>query len=438
VSDLTPRHALSLAREHLDLFPGLIIEGARQVGKSTLAAMLAEGRDATFLSLDDEATRAAAVADPQWFVTQGGDGVLVVDEIQRCPELTLALKANIDRDRRPGRFILTGSASLLRVRGMADSLVGRVGRLTLFGLSQGERLHRADDFAAAAAATLADQPDTDLVAVASQVRRDDYVGLVAVGGFPAVQHLSERQRRLWHDAYIDGLVHRDLGELNRQYDPRRALSVLRVLAGRPSAELVKAKVAQQADLPASTVTTYLDLFEAVGLVTVLPAWTANLSGRQGKRDKSLLLDSGLATRLSRLTVHQLGQPSYSESFGAYLESFVAAELLKQRTWSREEFELFHYRERTGVEVDLVIELADGRVIGIEVKASSTYKGDYFNGLRHLRDRVGPRFIGGFVLSTADAGYRYSDRLYGLPVSALWSLPCPSAQDPSSQDPPSQR
>lgn len=421
MDDLTPRHALSLAHEHMDLFPGLIIEGARQVGKSTLAAMLVEGRPATFLSLDDEPTRAAALADPQWFVTQGAGGVLVVDEIQRVPELTLAFKASIDRDRHPGRFVLTGSASLLRVRGMADSLVGRVGRLTLFGLSQGERLHRRDDFVASVTATLADQHDADLVRFASTTSRDDYVDRVAVGGFPGVQHLSERQRRLWHDAYIDGLVYRDLGELNRQYDPRRALAVLRVLAARPSAELVKAKVAQQADLPASTVTTYLDLFESVGLATVVPAWTANLTHRQGKRDKSLLLDCGLATRLSRLTAHQLGQPAHSESFGAHLESFVAAELLKQRTWSDEEFELFHYRERSGAEVDLVVELADGRVIGIEVKASTTYKGDHFNGLRHLRDRAGDRFLAGFVLSTADAGYRYADRLYGLPVSALWSL-----------------
>lgn len=277
---LTPRHALGLAREHMDLFPGLIVEGARQIGKSTLAVMLVAGQPATFLSLDDEPTRAAAVADPQWFVTQGGDGVLVVDEIQRVPELTLAFKADIDRDRRPGRFVLTGSASLLRVRGMADSLVGRAGRLTLFGLSQGERAHRHDDFVTAVI-TSAHRPDTDLVAFTSQVRRDDYVDLVAVGSFPAVQHLSERRRRLWHDAYLDGPVHRDLGELNRQYDPRRALAVLRTLAARPSAELVKTKIAQHADLPASTVTTYLDLFEAVGLTTVVPAWTANLSSRQG-------------------------------------------------------------------------------------------------------------------------------------------------------------
>ncbi|MCL2850218.1 MAG: ATP-binding protein [Micrococcales bacterium] len=425
MSDLIPRHALSLAREQLDLFPGLVIEGARQVGKSTLAAMLVTGQPATCLSLDDEPTRAAAVADPQWFVTQGADGVLVVDEIQRVPELTLAFKADIDRDRRPGRFVLTGSASLLRVRGLADSLVGRVGRLTLFGLSQGERQHQRDDFVGATTAVLADHHDSDLVAFSSQVTRDDYVDLVAVGGFPSVVHLSERQRRLWHDAYVDGLVHKDLGELNRQYDPRRALAVLRVLAARPSAELVKAKLAQHADLPASTVTTYLDLFDAVGLTTTLPAWTTNLSSRQGKRDKSLLLDSGLATRLSRLTVHQLGQPAHSESFGAYLESFVAAELLKQRTWSDEEFELFHYRERTGAEVDLVVELADGRVIGIEVKASTTYKGDSFNGLRHLRDKVGQRFLAGFVLSTAATGYRYADRLYGLPISSLWSLPSPA-------------
>lgn len=430
MDELIPRHALRLAREHLSLFPGLVVEGARQVGKSTLAAVLVEGRDATVLNLDDEPTRTAAVSDPQWFVAQAGTGTLVIDEVQRVPELTLAVKAAIDRDRRPGRFVLTGSASLLRVRGLADSLVGRVGRLTLLGLSQGERLRQPDDFVAAAAAALAEGRDEPLTELTSQVARDDYADLVCVGGYPSVQGLPERSRRLWFDAYVDGLVHRDLGELRREYDPRRAMAVLRSLAARPSAELVKAKIAQEAELPASTVTGYLDLLEAVGLTAVLPSWTTNLTKRQTRRTKALLLDSGLAARLSRLTADQLGQVQYSESFGALLESFVTAELLKQRTWSSEEYELFHYRDRDGSEVDLVAELSDGRVIGIEVKASTTYRGDQFNGLRTLRDLLGDRFAGGFVLSTASAGYRYADRLYGLPVSALWSLGSAPSDDSS--------
>jgi len=421
VDTLIPRHAEGLARELLDLFPGLVVEGARQVGKSTLAAMLVQGRDATVLNLDDEPTRTVAVSDPQWFVAQAGSGILVIDEIQRVPELTLAVKAAIDRDQRPGRFVLTGSASLLRVRGLADSLAGRAGRLTLFGLSQGERERRLDDFVATVAASLADGRDEQLTAFTSQTAREDYAQRVCTGGYPRVQGLPERSRRLWLDAYVDGLVHRDLAELRREYDPRRAMAVLRFLAARPSAELVKARLAQDAELPASTATGYLDLLEAVGLTTVLPSWTTNLTRRQTKRAKTLLLDSGLAARLSRLTADHLSQVRYSESFGALLESFVTAELLRQRTWSAEEYELFHYRDRDGSEVDLVIELADGRVIGIEVKASTTYRGDQFNGLRTMRDLLGDRFAGGFVLSTATTGYRYSDRLYGLPVSALWSL-----------------
>jgi predicted AAA+ superfamily ATPase len=410
---LFPRHLLPVAQEMLEQFPAVSIEGARQVGKSTLAGMLAPG--AAVANLDDDVTRSTARHDPGLLLAQGGAGVLIVDECQRVPELTLALKAAIDRDRRPGRFVVTGSASLLRVAGLADSLAGRVARLTLYGLSRGESAGLADDFVTAVQA----RDPRSWAEFSTATVRSDYADMIGEGSFPALRRLTERGRRTWFDSYLDSVLFRDLSELRREYDPNRGLAVTRVLAGNPSGELVAANVARATGIPASTVTGYLDLLRSAGLLATIPPWTPNLSKRESGRPKAFLLDGGLALRCVRLTAAQLVAVENLESFGRYLEALVAAELLKQRTWSAADFEVFHYRDRDGAEVDLVVELAGSGVIGLEVKASTAFRGDDFNGLRRLRDRLGPRFLAGFVLATAQTGFHYADRLYGLPIAALW-------------------
>lgn len=412
---LLHRNAAPVATELLRHFPGLVIEGARQVGKSTLAGQIA-APDAVVMNLDHEQTRAAAVADPAGFVKQAGGRQLVIDEVQRLPSLTLAVKAAIDADRTPGRFILTGSSSLLRVRGTADSLAGRVARLTMYGLSRGEAAQAPDDFAS----SVTEHPDA-VTAFTTEVTRDDYTQLIAAGAYPEVREASDRVRGAWLDAYLQGIVGRDLPELRREVRPARSMALLRTLAGRQSAELVKAKLAEETGVPASTITGYLDLLHDVGLVASVPPWTPNLARREIGRPKTIVIDSGLALRLARLTPAQLTRIEYGEAFGAMLEGFVAAELLRQQTWSARRFDLFHYRDRDGDEVDLVLELDDGSVIGIEVKASTSFSGHQFRGLTRLRDSLGDRFLTGVVLNTGSAGYRYADRLYGAPVSALWEI-----------------
>lgn len=413
MATLIRRHAEAVAQEMLAYFPGVVIEGARQVGKSTLARQLVSDRDAVYVTLDDDATRDAASADPAGFVSRAGDRIMVIDEIQRLPELTLAVKASIDNDRRPGRFILTGSASLLRVRGLADSLAGRVGRLPLYGLSQGELLGQRDDFASLAA-RLNDLVDR------WQATETDYVSLIARGAYPEAVTLPDRIRRRWFEGYLSGVVRRDLGELRREVSPARVESLLRALAGTQSAELVRSKLADTTSIPASTIIAYLDLLADVGLTTTLAPWTPNLRKREVGRRKALVTDSGLALHLTRVTSEQLGQIAYRETYGAMLEGLVTAELLKQQTWTSTEYDLYHFRDRNGLEVDLVLELAGGRILGIEVKAATSFRGDHFNGLRTLRDELGDRFVGGIVLNTGRTSYRYADRLVGLPVSSLWA------------------
>lgn len=356
--------------------------------------------------------RDAAVADETASVGQCPDGVLVIDEVQREPELALAIKASIDRDRHPGRFLLTGSADLLAVKGRSDSLAGRAATLRLRGLSQGELAGHPEDFVAW---LLAGTPPHRFT---SGWTRADYAAAIARGGYPDARGLSTRLRIAWLDSYLDRVLERDATLLPSGGQSRRLRSVLSLLAANQAGELVKARIADGADVPPNTITAYLDVLRSVYLVDDLPPWTPNLTKREIGRPKTLVGDSALALRLNRQTEQQL-VPLTSDSIGGLFEAFVASELLKQRTWSEHDYQLFHFRDRDGVEVDLVLELDDGRVIGIEVKSSATYRSEHFAGLRFLRDRLGERFIAGIVVGMADAGYQYADRLYGLPAAALW-------------------
>lgn len=415
MDELLERHSAPVALEFLRYFPGLVIEGARQVGKSTLAAQIADA-DAVVMNLDREQVRAAAAADAEGFIAQAGSRQMVIDEIQRLPELTLAVKAAIDEDRRPGRFILTGSSSLLRVRGTADSLAGRVARLPMYGLSRGEEAGTRDDFLAAVLESMDELPE-----FSSGKERADYARIMAVGAYPEIRDAPTRIGTVWRNSYLRGIVERDLPELRREIQPSRAMAVLRTLAGRQSSELVKARLAADTTVPASTITRYLDLLHDVDLVASVPPWTPNLAKREVGRPKTFVIDSGLAMQLARLTADQLVEITYGEAYGAMLEGFVTAELMRQRTWSAREFSIFHYRDRAGHEVDLVLELDDGSLIGLEVKSSRSFSAKHFTGLARLRDQLGDRFVAGIVLNTGSAGYRYSDRLYGAPIAALWEF-----------------
>ncbi|MDR0481700.1 MAG: ATP-binding protein [Cellulomonadaceae bacterium] len=416
MTDVLPRHIESTAREWLGYFPGLVIEGARQVGKSTLTTLI-KYPDAVVANLDDPSVLLAARNDPTGFVDQGRSQQLVIDEIQRCPELTLAVKASIDADRRPGRFILTGSSSLLRVRGTSDSLAGRVGRLTLYGLSHGEATRTPDDFAAAVT-----HDPASLLAATNGLKRHQYADLIARGAYPRIYDAPVRVRNAWLDSYVDNIVGRDLPDLRRMVDSARAMSVLRTLAGRQSAELVQAKLAHETSIPAGTVTGYVDLLHDVGLISSIPPWTPNLAKREIGRPKTFITDSALALRLARLTSQQLASIPYGEALGSFLVAYVAAELLRQRAWSACDYQLFHWRDANSGEVDLVMEFDDGSVVALEVKSAQSFGANMFRGLTYMRDALGSRFRAGIVLNTAKSGLRFGDRLYGAPISTLWEIP----------------
>lgn len=414
VDTLLDRHLLPRGREYLDAFPAVVIQGARQVGKSTFAQLLIGSRPHVSVTLDDDNVRGAALADPRAFVAQGGDGTLIIDEIQRAPELLLALKAAIDADRRPSRFLLTGSSDLLRLSRTPDSLAGRAVTLDLHGLSQGEHLGQTDDFAGWLRTTTTIRPGR-----ASDWARTDYVDAIARGGYPEVRRHNDRLRGVWFDSYLDRLLSRDVGDVSRGLSSDRLSAVLRLVAANQSGELVQARLADRLSISKSSIASYLAALATMYLTTDLPPWSANLTKREIGRHKVAVADSGLAMRLARLRTATLASLTNATALGSQLEAFVAGELSKQRGWSAEEYDLYHFRDRDGLEVDLVIEFSDGAVFLIEVKAAATYRPEQTRGIRVLADRLGSRFLGGAVLGLSTDRYVLGDHIWGLPVSTLW-------------------
>lgn len=414
MSVLIPRHLATFAGEALTTFPAIVIQGARQVGKSTFASQILHDRPALFVTLDDETTRAVASEAPESLIEQAGDGALVIDELQRAPELLLTIKASIDRDRRPGRFVLTGSSNLLRLSRTPDSLAGRAVTVGLRGFSQGEWSGRNDDIVSRIVDGL------DIRDVRSGLDRAGYIERIVRGGYPEAGRLTGRMQAAWFDSYVDRLLERDVSDIAPRVDSGRIAAVLRLLAANQAGELVKARLARDADIPETSVSSYLDILETMYLAERLRPWTPNLTSREAGKPKVIVTDPALALRVGRISAPSLTAVG-SPHLGPAVEGFVVSELLKQRAWSTQEFDLFHFRDRTGIEVDVVAELRDGRVIAFEVKAGSTVKADHFKGLRFLRDRLGDRFLGGYVLNTATQGVPFGDRLGSLPIAALWEL-----------------
>ena len=405
---LLQRNLAPWVEELLTASPVVVIEGARQVGKSTLASML--GTPGTvYASMDDDVARWQVREDPVGFLRMAGRGRLVIDEIQRCPELILPLKAEVDRDRRPGRFVLTGSANLLRIPRAEDSLAGRAMTARLQPFTQGELAGRQDDWVS----WMLQRQRRPVV----PAERSDIVERVVKGGYPPVQSMSPRLRVSWLRDYANRLVERDASDVGRA-QPELLRRLLLQLAAMPGAELVLDRLAQELGVGRSAVSSHLELLERLFLMHRLPSWSRNLSQRQVQRPKCYLTDSGLAAALSGLDAGHLSSVQGGEHRGPLLEGFIACELLRQRGWSATHYEVFHYRDRNGSEVDLVIETPKG-VIAVEVKSAVAPAGHHFKHLKALRDKLGGEFVAGVVLTVGE-GRPVGDRLEALPVSSLWT------------------
>lgn len=406
---LLSRHADRAVREALAYTRVVLVNGARQAGKSTLVRAIGADLGATWRTLDRAETRDAARFDPTGFVA--GPGLKIIDEIQRDPELLLSIKERVDSDSRAGQFLLTGSARVLGLRRLPDTLVGRMETIELWPLSQGEIDGHPDGFVEA---VFAAGPG---LRITSEVDRREYVDRLVRGGFPEAVMRPARPRSQFLRSYVGDLIERDVTQLSDIQRGPELRTLTRVLAGRSGQLLVPGTLARDLRLAQTTVERYLALLEEVFLIKRLPAWSRNLSNRATGTPKMIMVDSGVTAELTGQSVETLRRPT--APMGGLLEGFVISEIARQLSWSDEVAEMYHYRTKDKVEVDLVLENRRGEVVAIEVKASATVRGDDFAGLRHLEARLGDDLIVGIVLYTGQQTYSFGPKLRAMPIAALW-------------------
>jgi predicted AAA+ superfamily ATPase len=411
IGRLIPRHSAAEVREALTDTRVVLVNGARQCGKSTLVAQIGQERGAEWRSLDRAATRQAAEYDPTEFVA--GADCMIIDEVQRVPDLLLAIKETVDANPRPGRFLLTGSARVLGLRGLPDILPGRMETIELWPLSQGEIDGTPDVFIDAVFAHGVGLAHT------SEQARADYIDRITRGGFPESIARAGRRRERFLDSYVADIINRDVIQLSEIERGPEMRALTRLVAARSGQLLIAGALANELGLSQPTVKRYLSLLEEVFLIKRIPAWSRNLRARAVGAPKVAVVDSGIAANLLELDAGALRQPA--GHLGALLEGFVAMELSRQLTWSRQRAELYHYRTRDNVEVDLILENRRGQVVAIEVKASSTVKGEDFRGLRHLANRLGDDLLAGIVLYTGQQTLPFGPRFRAMPVAAIWEV-----------------
>ena len=408
---MIPRHAAARLRKALADRPVVLLHGARQTGKTTLArALAAADHPARYVSFDTLTTLSAARGDPAGFLA-GIEGPVVLDEVQRVPDLFVAIKAAVDRDRDPGRFLLTGSANVLLVPRLSESLAGRMEIVTLWPFSQGEIERVVEGFVDAMFGEAAPALGAAArgVALAERVLR---------GGFPeAIAMGSAERRSAWFDAYLTTILGRDVRDLANIEGLTELPRLLALVAARPMALLNYAELVRSAGLAQSTLKRYFALLEAVFLVRTLRPWHANIGKRMVKTPKVMLCDSGLAAHLMGIDDARLAQDRML--LGGLLESFVAMEITKQIGWSASAPALYHFRTHEGDEVDLVLERRSGALVGIEVKSAATVTGTDFKGMRALAQAAGRRFHRGVVLYTGTEVVPCGPRLHAMPIEALW-------------------
>ena len=390
--------------------PALFLRGARQVGKSTLAKNLpVEDFPAKYVTLDNATSLALASEDPTGFIA-GQPTPVIIDEIQRVPELLLAIKEAIDEDRKPGQYVLTGSANLLTLPLISDSLAGRMEIQTLWPLSQAELHGNATDFVQ----TLFNR---DFVHHIGTIEFD-LPTLLITGGYPeAIARKTPRRRSAWFDSYLTSIVERDIRDIARIQETATMLKLTRLLATRTANQLNLSEVSRTMQVPNATIGRYMDLLEKVFHIHFIPAWAPNLGKRLVKAPKLYMVDCGLAAHLMGADETRL--KNTPELSGHLVETFVVNEILKSLTWSSVSATAYHFRTHAGLEVDLVLEKPSGEVACVEIKGSAQVAPKNFRGLQALKKDLGDKFKTGVVLYGGKDIVPFGDDMFAVPISVLW-------------------
>lgn len=392
--------------------PVIFLRGARQVGKTTLARdILKDKFKADYFTLDNAGTLAAAYEDPIGFIS-AIEGPVIIDEAQKAPQLLPAIKESVDINRRPGRFILTGSSNILTSIKVSESLAGRMEIFDLYPFSQGEIGGISERF-------------IDHVFDEKQLRvkyatdsYEDILKKIVLGGYPeAVSRPSDKRRQAWFDAYLTSILERDVRYVANIQDFPAMFRLHKLLASRTASLLSYSDLSRSMGIPQTTLKRYIATAVSIFSVFELPAWASNIGKRLIKSPKIMFVDTGLAASLIGCDISRLAGDT--KLAGNLLENFVTSEIRKQSAWNNTSVGLFHYRDVSGKEVDLVLENKPGKIVGIEVKSASTLSASDFSGLKALRENTKDRFVRGIVLYAGNDKVPFGDDLYALPISAMW-------------------
>lgn len=405
-----PRFAERRLIEALADTPVVLIHGPRQCGKTTLALVVGEREGHTYLSFDDQVTLAAATADPVGFVGDLPERT-ILDEVQRAPGIFTALKSAVDRRRMPGRFLLTGSANVLLVPRLADSLAGRMEIQRLHPLAQAEILGRESDFLSA------------LFGGGFRIRTYERLGdtlaeIVVRGGYPsALARSTARRRAAWYRDYIETQIQRDVRDLARIRSLDTLPRLLSLAAGQTATLINVSDLAGPFQVSRPTIREYVTLLTRLFLLEELPSWHSNRLKRLVKTPKLHLGDTGLACGLLGLDAKRLWEDR--TALGPLLETFVYQELRRHASWHEDHIGFYHFRDKDMAEVDIVLEQGAGQVAGVEVRAAATVTAADFRGLKKLKEASGKRFAGGVVVYDGETSASFGDGLYAVPIRTLW-------------------
>jgi uncharacterized protein len=362
-----------------------------------------------YFTLDDAATREAARTDPTGFIRDMDHAI--IDEIQRAPELLLAIKQSVDQDRRPGRFLLTGSANILRLPRTADSLAGRMEIITLLPLSQAEIFGQRPGF-------LHKAFEGTVAKTTSTITGKDLVRAVLQGGYPEMlQRPTAARQAAWVDSYVKATIQRDVREISTIEHLEHMPKLLQALAHHSGRLTNFTAIGGEIHIDDKTTRAYTQVFQEIFFLRRIEPWHNNRLSRLIKTPKLHFLDSGLLSNLLKVNATRIA--SDRSLFGPILETYVFSEILKQQSWLDQSSELSHYRDKEKNEVDLVLENASGHLIGIEIKAAASVKATDFNGLRKL-SQAAKNFKLGVVLYDGERILPFGDRLYAAPICSLWA------------------
>lgn len=397
--------------ELLPAFPALLVVGARGSGKSTSASRFAD----TVIDLSMPGP-AQAVREDSDGVLAASPGTVVIDEWQEAPEVIGAVKRAVDTDpaQTRGRFILTGSTRAAQ-RAATWPGTGRLIRVRMSGLTQGEIEH--DNVYNPIDALFSTDPP---VGGPSDLARSEYLERIVAGRFPYVLGLSGRSRTRWFDAYVEQLVELDAPQIAEGNPrPAKVRAVLESCTARTGQELNKQATARDAGTTSVTADAHLRLLEDLSIIARVPAWHSKRLYRLTRSPKIHVVDPGLAAHLLDADTPSLARDA--TLVGQLFETFAATELLPHLEAASERTRMFHFRDRSGHEVDLLLERG-GRLVGLEVKSATRVGRSDAKSLAWLRDQMGDGFHLGAVLYPGKLPFRIGDRIWALPLGTLWRPP----------------